>query len=264
MLIKRPQDVEEIFSSLPISVQAYIQYLEEQVDQLKKQVNFLMARVQALEGQVAKNSSNSSKPPTSDGLKKKRTYSLRGRSGKPSGGQKGHPDKSLTPSVNPDHIVMHSVDLCRNCGNCLSNVEAEGMEKRQVFDLLQPRVEVTEHRAEFKTCPCCLNCTQAPFPEGINAPVQYGERVQALMDAVLGFVKNPEVPFTNNLAEQDIRMMKVQQKISGCFRTFKGGEIFCRIRSYISTARKQGWNIWDALIDAVKGNPRLLILTHPP
>jgi transposase len=53
-------------------------------------------------------------------------------------------------------------------------------------------------------------------------------------------------------------MVKLKQKIAGCFRTFAGGCLFCRIRSYISTARKQGWNILDALADAVKGSPRLL------
>ena len=67
------------------------------------------------------------------------------------------------------------------------------------------------------------------------------------------------VPFTNNLGEQDIRMIKLKQKISGCFRTFKGAQIFCRIRSYISTSRKQGWNIWDALTEAIRGCPRLLV-----
>jgi transposase len=53
-------------------------------------------------------------------------------------------------------------------------------------------------------------------------------------------------------------MVKLKQKISGSFRTLNGGQIFCRIRSYISTARKQCWNIWDALAEAIRGCPRLL------
>ena len=84
------------------------------------------------------------------------------------------------------------------------------------------------------------------------------DRLNEKRDCVLRFVQDFSVLFTNNQGEQDIRMVKLRQKIGGCFRVFRGGEIFCRIRSYISTARKQGWNIWDALADATRGSPRLL------
>ena len=71
---------------------------------------------------------------------------------------------------------------------------------------------------------------------------------------VLRFVTVPEVPFSNNQAEQDIRMMKVKQKISGGFRTTEGAQVFVTVRSFISTMRKQGKNIFDSLAAAVAGN----------
>ena len=73
------------------------------------------------------------------------------------------------------------------------------------------------------------------------------ERLRNFEDDVLRFMENPAVPYTNNQAERDLRMTKVQQKISGCFRSFKGAEIYCRIRSYLSTCRKHDVGIGEAL-----------------
>ncbi len=81
------------------------------------------------------------------------------------------------------------------------------------------------------------------------------DRLEDFEWSILAFLWDGRVPFTNNQAEQDIRMIKVRQKISGSFRTLRGAQIFCRIRSYLSTCRKQGHNLWQALQSAVGGAP---------
>jgi transposase len=479
----------QLFGSLPELVRAYIRLLESIVDDLtgtcqkqKAYIEELLAQIHEYKGCLSKNSSNSSKPPGSDGLKRK-TKSLRGKSGKKQGAQPGHAGKGLTQVDNPDVIVTHAPTSCQKCGSNLDSVNGTCAEKRQVVDLPEPKMEVTEHQAVEKQCPCCGEASRGVFPENVKGPVQYGERVQALaiyfahqhfipvdrvcqifgdvfalpispgtcsnidsklyrqlasferelkinllatkvlhfdetgmrcekklhwvhvassqsatlytihskrgseaMDdagilphfqgtgvhdhwapyftyeqmthslcgahhlreltfieehekeswakemkalldfarkevekyyneqalpqgilkkieeeytriinagfeyhallpplpqskrgkqkqrdgknlldrlsekrnCVLRFIHDFSVPFTNNLGEQDIRMVKLKQKISGSFRAVSGSQIFCRIRSYISTARKQGWSIWEALIDALKGNPRQL------
>lgn len=73
----------------------------------------------------------------------------------------------------------------------------------------------------------------------------------------LAFLLDPRVPFNNNQAERDIRMVEVRQKISGCFRTLHGAQIFARLRGYLSTCRKQGHNLWEATKRAVQGQPFL-------
>lgn len=473
-----------VFDSLPESVRFYIRFLESQVQQFESQIHKLESKIHELEARLSKNSSNSSKPPGSDGLNKPpKTSSQRGKSDKKPGGQIGRTGKTLLQVENPNQVITYSPIECEGCGSNLSNIEGVSIEKRQVFDVPRPEVNVTEHRVEVKKCPCCGETSKGLFPDNIRAPVQYGERVQALVvyfqhqhllpvervcqifedlfgitispgtcskidqklfnnldsfetnlkayllaskvlhfdetgmrcnkklhwvhvtssqlatfygfhakrgqeainefnllpkfqgnvvhdhwfpyfaftqvahglcnahhlreltfiheqekeewasemkklllkskkliegsfengylaeeiknqiekeyaeivlkgliyhlnlsplpsnrrgkrkqragknlldrlvdkrDSVLRFIHDFTVPFSNNLGEQDIRMMKVKQKISGCFRTVAGGVIFCRVRSYISTARKQGWQIWDALAEAVKGLPRLL------
>jgi transposase len=88
------------------------------------------------------------------------------------------------------------------------------------------------------------------------------DRLEEFDGSILAFLWDERVPFTNNQGEQDIRMIKVRQKISGCFRTLRGAQIFCRIRSYLSTCRKQGCNLWEAIQMAVVGRP--FIPSCPP
>ena len=448
--------------------------LQERLEQLER-------RVKELEGQLARNSSNSGQPPSSDGLSKPSPKSLRTPSGRQPGGQPGHPGQTLQRVKNPDHIEVHRLEACPQCGGRgLGREPALDYESRQVFDLPERPLAVTEHRAEIKCCPHCGHTIRAEFPAGVRAPVQYGPRFQSLMvylnqqqllpyerlaqlcedlfgqplsvatlaaanervyhhlepfaralarqvpqaevvhldesglrvagtlhwlhvastatltaygvhpkrgteamDAlglvgacrqwvvhdhwkpyfsypeclhalcnehllrelkflweedhqvwarqmshlllefhrrrqqhgefnerqfqralkryravlrrgryrhprrargqgrtaqsqaanlldrledfdlnILAFLFDERVPFTNNQAEQDIRMIKVRQKISGCFRTLRGAQIFCRIRSYLSTCRKQGQNLWEALQRAVTARP--FIPSAPP
>jgi transposase len=437
----------------------------------------LEAKVRDLEGRLALNSTNSGKPPSSDGLQKPAPRSLRVKTGRKPGGQPGHPGRTLEQVKTPDHTQVHSLQTCP-CGHCggvsLKKVPVLDYERRQVFDLPPMRLEVTEHRAEIKCCPVSGLNVRATFPTGVEAPVQYGPHfrgftlyffneqilpfdrlrktcldlfgqplslatltqtnarayevlapVEALiirgliaapalhadesglrvagclhwlhvastafltffgvhgnrgteaMDAlgvlpffrfwlihdhwksyykydalhalcnqhllrelkflfeqcgelwaaqlgrflldwkddprtkdgldeevfkeahrhykaivnkgraahprrkpgqgrtkqdkatnlldrledydlsVLAFLLDPNVPFTNNQGEQDIRMIKVKQKISGSFRTLAGAQCFARIRGYLTTCRKQGINLWDACFQAAIGQPFL-------
>jgi len=454
----------------------------EQYKMLHEQ-SVLLARlakeIEDLKSKLAKNSRNSSKPPSSDGYDKPQPKSLRKKSGRSSGGQPGHKGNTLKQVAHPDIIKEHTINRCVHCGANLSKQTPTDYEARQVFDLPQVELVVTEHRAHIKQCPCCTEGAKAEFPIGVTQAVQYGSRLQAtatylnqyqllpykrlqelfhdlyqvklsqgtlnnilhrsyyqlesfereakeilgqsdvvhfdesgirvekdrhwrhvasteqiscyhidpkrgqtamdemgvlpdyqgyavhdhwgsyyrydcqhvlcnahhlreltfaeeqhqqqwaaklkscLLDAkeevdnaikagysslessrvtyfdrrysrvlrtglaevpvlvrddsktrgkvkqhkvknlhdrltnhkkeVLGFMCDFALPFDNNLAERDVRMVKVKQKISGCFRSKQGARMFSRIRSYISTVRKQGYNVYDALNDAFEG-----------
>ncbi len=174
------------------------------VAELQAQNAALVARVAELERQLGLNSGNSGKPPSSDGLKKKavRVASLRERTGKKPGGQKGHPGKTLSCTETPDVTVNHFPKVCADCGAAMSEVMATGHTARQVFDLPEPQpLIVTEHRAFACRCGNCGMTTRAAFPEEVAAPVQYGARIAAFVVYLLDFQLLPEKRLAELMAD---------------------------------------------------------------
>jgi uncharacterized coiled-coil protein SlyX len=128
-----------------------ISTLLTKIAELEKVVKQQTARIAALERRLNKNSSNSSKPPSSDGLgKPPRTTSLRENGKNKSGGQAGHKGETLKQTKTPDIIKKQVVTTCPDCQHALLHSPVLGIVKRQVFDIPPPKIEVTEHQAEIK------------------------------------------------------------------------------------------------------------------
>jgi len=144
----------------------------------QKTIEMLESKIKELEAHLNKNSHNSSKPPSSDGLKKK-TKSLRKKSGKMNGGQKGHHGKTLKSNPKPDIIETIKLDICPNCSNDLSGTPVIGTENRQVTDVKKSEVETIEYQAQIKECGNCNSIVTAKFPENVNSRIQYGENLKA-------------------------------------------------------------------------------------
>jgi transposase len=151
------------------------------IETLVATIRALEARIQMLEDQLVKDSHNSSKPPSSDGMKRGAKHGMQKSSGKTSGGQKGHTGHRLEMVSEPRHMKEHKVRSCCRCRASLEEVQSEGYERRQVFDLPEVKLEVTEHRVEIKICPECGERNEAEFPEGVTQETQYGERIRAQM-----------------------------------------------------------------------------------
>ena len=146
---------------------------------LQAQLAAQQVMIQELQDQLAKDSHNSGKPPSSDGLKKRRRQSLRQSGQWPRGGQPGHKGQTLTQVAEPHHVILHTLQDCPHCQTDLKGVGAKGHVKRQVFDMPPVGIEVTEHQAEVKQCPGCGACVKA-FPAHVTQPTQYGPRLKAL------------------------------------------------------------------------------------
>jgi transposase len=156
--------------------------LKAETSALREQVQALLAEVQELKERLAsalKDSHNSSKPPSSDGLRRK-PKSLREKSGKQRGGQPGHRGHHVSLVATPDVVETHRPRQCSACQRELPSDAPSWMERRQVSELPPLRLRVTEHRLEHVRCPACGATTVAEAPAGVRAPQQYGPRLRAV------------------------------------------------------------------------------------
>lgn len=158
-----------------------VEQAEQQVMQAEEQLQQKDQIIAQLKERLNKNSSNSSKPPTSDGLKRSAIIEsqLKTRTKKKQGGQKGHPGNTLKQVENPDVIITHQADCCQNCGTDISGQPVEHTIKRQVLDLKIVQ-EVTEHQGQVKKCTNCGHKTIPAFPQEAEANVQYGVNFKSL------------------------------------------------------------------------------------
>jgi len=187
LLIRTPQPV---IARLSQELAKAKRTLARQTDELirARQLNHqLLRRLRELEHEVERgvqphverDSHNSSLPPSLDlpWRKVPRTRSLRKKTGLQPGGQFGHRGATLRQVAQPDQVIMHTPETCTNCGAQLHHSTPTVSVRRQVFDLLEGRMKVIEHRAETRRCPACRAMTKAKFPDTVRAPVQYGQGV---------------------------------------------------------------------------------------
>ena len=157
----------------------------EKVTELLEQIASLNAQLKALQDKQSLDSSNSSKPPSTDGLRKpnvNKDRSLRGSSGKKQGGQPGHKGSTYEENRKPDQIIQHTDARCNECPHreeCLG--KAKIVETRTVVDAKMVTT-VTEHQVvSVKKCPLCHIRLTGKFPEGVNSKLQYGTNLNALV-----------------------------------------------------------------------------------
>jgi transposase len=153
--------------------------LEAENATLREQLRVVLARVQELETRLAKDSHNSSKPPSSDGLAR-RTRSLRRRSGKKPGGQLGHDGQTLRLVAMPDALVEHRPAVCDACRAQLDDALVVVRERRQVHELPTLRLRIIEHQRLHVRCPVCAQVSAGTFPSVAASRAQYGSQLRAL------------------------------------------------------------------------------------
>jgi transposase len=218
--------------------------LQSLVEQQQATITQLTARVQHLENQLALNSRNSHKSPSSDGPGKggkqeRQTHTSRdAKSGRKPGGQKGHRGHTLTMVADPDQTVLHFPERCPCCAASLGGVEPTDLDRRQVFDLPPVKIEVTEHQAGTRICPECGCAARGEFPEEVTQPVQYGRRLLALVVYLNQYQLLPKKRVTELVADvwgATLSAGTVCAAVQRCFAGLAGTE--ARIQEGLRQAR---------------------------
>jgi transposase len=160
-------------------LEAQLRRRDASIAELRMLVSDLQRQIAELRAHQAKDSHNSSKPPSSDGLKRRPTVS-RPKSGRKPGGQPGHAGHTLERQATPDHVVTYRPASCEHCQHDLREGAGQEVERRQVQDVPPLRLEATDHVREAVRCPACQHTTRGTFPAGVRAAVQYGPHVRTL------------------------------------------------------------------------------------
>jgi transposase len=208
-----------------------IAFLRQENSELRAEIVTLKQLLYEALDKLNKHSSNSSKPPSTDIVRK--TVSLPESSGKSVGGQKGHPGKTLEKSIDVDQIIVHAVECCSCCGEDLKNVVFDRTELRQVFDLPQIKLKVTEHQAEVKSCPNCTKENKAIFPVYASEPKQYGTNLKAFAC----YLSNYQLLPYNRTSKliQDLRGHRISESTLVKFNT----SFSTKLKPFITTLKQE-------------------------
>jgi transposase len=171
---------DEVLSALVASLRAELAESRAALGRAVEELARAGERIAELEARLRQTPRNSSRPPSSEGLGKPSPRSLRKKSGRKPGGQDGHEGRTLAQAARPDREVRHEPACCGRCGAGLAGRPVTGVERRQVFDLPEAAVTVTEHQLVERECGCGQR-TRGAVPQGAEGPVQYGPRIAAVI-----------------------------------------------------------------------------------
>jgi transposase len=170
---------DEVLAALVASLRAELAGSQVALARAVEELAQARERIAELEARLSQTPRNSSRPPSSEGLSKPSPRSLRKKTGRKPGGQDGHEGRTLAQAARPDRELRHEPAWCGRCGTGLRGRPVTGVERRQVFDLPDAVVTVTEHQLIERECGCGQR-TRAAAPQGAEGPVQYGPRIAAV------------------------------------------------------------------------------------
>ncbi|MEA2173836.1 MAG: transposase [Blastocatellia bacterium] len=174
---QQQRTIEDLSAQIA-GLKAQLERLQAETRELRVRSCQLLCRNAELEAQTSKDSHNSSRPPSTDPVWRKRTKSLRVRSGKLSGGQAGHRGERRPLTAHPDRIVEHRPEHCRSCQAALTEAQIIRHLKQQVMEVVPARMRVTEHRLYVVRCRACGQRTKGEFAQAVRSGVQYGPGVK--------------------------------------------------------------------------------------